>query len=102
VENGDKPGIGIELTQNAGRITGQMFLLDPDSPGDFAAGSPRTMYIHHVTEKEIRFRVDWLPDRHDEMVLRLDSPLNADRVKGVLKTADKSGRPQDYEFVRIK
>lgn len=102
VDNGDKPGIGIELSRRTETITGRMFLLEPDRPRDFAAGSPRLMQIHRTTETEIRFAVDWLPDVHDEMVLRLSSPLQGKRVHGVLESVDRSGAPRDYEFIRTR
>ena len=102
VDNGDKPGIGIELTRRAETLTGRMFLLHPDRPQDFAAGSPRPMQIHRATDTEIRFAVDWLPDVHDEMILRLTSPLQGERVHGVLESADRSDTPRDYEFVRTR
>jgi hypothetical protein len=102
VDNGDKPGIGIELTRHAESLTGRMFLLDPSRPKDFAAGSARPMLIRRYTDTEIRFRVDWRPDVHDEMVLRLSSPLQGHRVHGVLASADHSDTPRDYEFVRTR
>jgi hypothetical protein len=101
-DNGDKPGIGIELTRHTETITGRMFLLDPNRPNDFAAGSPRPMRIQHFTDTEIRFAVDWHPDVHDEMILRLSSPLQGYRVHGVLESADHSGTPIDFDFVQTK
>ena len=100
VSHGDKPGIGIELTRRTDGLTGYMFLMHPDRPHDFAAGSRRPMQIIRTTDTEIRFRVDMLPDVHDEMILRLSSPLQGRRVHGVLESVDHSGTPRDYEFVR--
>ena len=102
VDNGDKPGIGIELTRRAETLTGRMFVLDPNHPKDFSAGSARPMKIHRFTATEIRFAVDWKPDVHDEMLLRLSSPLQDERVHGVLESVDRSGTPRDYEFVRTR
>jgi len=102
VDNGDKPGMGIEITRHAETITGRMFLLDPNRPKDFAAGSARPMRIQHFTDTEIRFAVDWRSDVHDEMILRLSSPLQHERVRGVLESVDRSGTPRNYEFVRTR
>ena len=102
MDNGDKPGIGIELTRHAETLTGRMFLLDPNRPKDFAAGSARPMQIHRFTDTEIRFAVDWKPDVRDEMVLRFSSPLQGETIHGVLESVDRSGTPRDYEFVRTK
>src|SRR5690349_14978624 len=102
VDNGDKPGVGIELTRRTETLAGRMFLLQPDRPHDFASGSPRTMQIHRATDTEIRFGVNWLGDIPDEMILRLSSPLQGQRVHGVLESADGSGAPREYEFVRTK
>ena len=102
VDNGDKPGIGIELTRHAETITGRMFLLDPNRPKDFAAGSARPMRIQYFTDTEIRFAVDWRSDVHDEMILWLSSPLQGQTVHGVLESVDRAGTPRDYEFVRTR
>ena len=102
VDNGDKPGIGIELTVHAGSLTGRLFLLEPDRPHVFSRGSPRRMQIRVATDTEIRFAVDWLPDVHDEMILRLNSPLQGERVRGILESVDGPGQPREYEFVRSK
>lgn len=102
VDNGDKPGIGIELTRRGEALTGRMFLLDPNRPKNFSAGSARPMEIHRFTDKEVRFTVEWKPEIHDEMILRLSSPLQGERVHGVLESADRSDTPRDYEFVRTR
>ncbi len=99
-ENGCKPGIGIELTRTTNGFRGFMFLLDPNKPHDFGAGSRHCMEIHDFTEKEIQFAVQWLPTERDEMVLRLTSPLSGRAVSGVLLSADGSSTPLDYEFAR--
>lgn len=102
MDNGDKPGIGIELVRHAGRLTGSIFLLDPNRPNDFASGSARPMRIHRYTDTEIRFAVDWRSDLQDELILRLSSPLQGQRVRGVLESVNRAGRPRDYEFVRVR
>lgn len=102
VDNGDKPGIGIELARRTGTLTGRMFLLDPNRPKDFAAGLARPMQIHRFTATEIRFAVEWKPGVHDEMVLRLSSPLQGETAHGVLESAGRPGTPRDYEFFRMK
>jgi len=102
VDNGDKPGIGIELTRRKEELIGRMFLLEPDRPQDFAAGSSRPMQIHRATDTEIHFALDWQPNVRDEMILRLSSPLQGKRVHGVLDSVDRLGTPRDYEFVRTK
>ena len=102
VDNGDKPGIGIELTRNRGSITGRMFLLSPDRPHDFAAGSPHTMQIRYASETEIRFAVDWLPDFHEELILRLSAPLQGRRVRGTLESDEQTDAATEYMFVRIR
>lgn len=102
VDNGDKPGIGIELTRDKATLTGRMFLLDPERPKDFTAGSERPMQIHRFNDTEIYFAVDWEEDIHNEMILRLSSPLQLQNIRGVLQSTDKSGTPREYEFIRVK
>lgn len=102
VGNGDKPGIGIELTRRKGELIGRMFLLEPDRPQDFAAGSSRRMQIYRATDTEIHFAVDWQPNVRDVMILRLSSPLQGKRVHGVLDSIDGLDTPRHYDFVRTK
>ncbi len=101
-DNGDKPGIGIEIQQDEGRTKGRIFLLDPEHPHDFGAGSPNDMVIHRVTPTEIWFRVSWSTDVQEELVLRFPSQLRGHRVVGILETVDHSGAPQEYSFFRVR
>jgi hypothetical protein len=101
-DNGDKPGIGIELTRTPHGVRGFMYLLDPNKPHDFGAGSRRRMEIHESTEREIRFAVQFLPTQRDEMVLRLVTPLTGGSVRGELQSADGQETPKVYEFVRTR
>ena len=101
-DNGDKPGIGIELVRTASGIHGSMYLLDPNKPHDFAAGSRRRMEIHSASDREVRFAVQWLPTQRDEMVLRLSSPLASQSVHGVLQSVDGQDEPRAYEFARTR
>lgn len=101
-DNGDKPGIGIEIQQYDGRTKGRIFLLDPEHPHDFGAGSPVDMMIHRVTPTAIWFSVAWSPDHHEELIVRFPSELRGRRVVGILETVDQSGAPKEYSFLRIR
>ena len=101
-DNGDKPGIGIEIQQDEGRTKGRIFLLDPEHPHDFEAGSATDMVIHRVTPTEICFRVSWSTDVQEELVLRFPSELRGQRVVGILETVDHCGAPQEYSFFRVR
>ena len=102
VDNGDKPGMGIELTRQAGALSGRMLLLDPNRPRDFGAGRSFPMQIRQSTETEIRFAVDWSPTSHKELILKLNSPLGSSGVRGTLSDADGTGRSEEYEFTQTK
>jgi hypothetical protein len=102
VGNGDKPGIGIELSRTGNEIRGFIYLLDPNKAHDFTAGSRFPMEIHQTKEREIWFAVNWFPDRHEELVLRLNTPLSSNSVHAVLQSADGKDDPRDFEFIRIK
>jgi len=59
-DNGDKPGIGLELRMDAQEISGYAFLLDPDSPHDFShTGLRRPMTVISQSPNEISFRIAW-------------------------------------------
>jgi hypothetical protein len=100
VDHGDKPGIGIELTRGASTVTSRMFLLEPNRPHDFSAGSPRLMRILEASEKVIRFDVEWKPGVRSEMVLKLSEPLQGRRVRGTLEETNGSGAPEEFLFLR--
>ena len=100
VDNGDKPGIGIELTQTNDGISGWLYLLDPNKPHDFSGGSRRLMEIQKATDREIRFAVQWLPTRRDEMVLVLASPLTGRSVSAVMRSQDEKSEARTYELIR--
>jgi len=102
IANGDKVGIGIELTRTSHGVRGFMYLLDPNKPHDFAAGSRRRMEIHEFTDREIRFAVQWLPTLRAEKVLRLAAPLIGSSVRGEMQSADGQDEAQVYEFTRTR
>jgi len=100
--NGDKPGTGIELSHTPRSITGFIYILDPNKPGDFDAGSRRRMVIRASSEQEICFSVHWFPDLKEDLVLRLATPLTGGSVHGVLQQADGQSMPLDFVFTRIQ
>jgi len=101
-DNGDKPGIGIEIQQYEGWTKGRIFLLDPEHPHDFGAGLSEDMMIQRVTPTAIWFSVAWSPDHHQELILRFPSELRGRRVVGILETVDQSGAPKEYSFLRVR
>ncbi|HEV8059686.1 MAG TPA: hypothetical protein VGP68_07425 [Gemmataceae bacterium] len=101
-ENGDKPGIGIELIRTKDGLSGWLFLLDPNKPHDFSTGSRRRMEIQKASDREIRFAVQWLPTQRDEMLLLLSSPLAGRSVSAELRSQDGQDEARTYEFIRIK
>jgi len=99
VANGDKPGVGIEISRAQPQVSGFMFILDPNKPHDFDAGRRLRMQIHISTEQQIRFAVQGMPD---EMVLRFLTPLAGSSFRGELQSADGKDSPTDFEFRRIR
>jgi hypothetical protein len=79
-----------------------MFLLDPNKPHDFTVGSRRLMEIHDASGQEIRFAVQWLPTKRDELVLRLSKPTGGTSIHGVLQSADGRDEMGAYEFALTK
>ena len=102
VDNGDKPGIGIELLQTPNGLSGFMYLLDPNKPNDFGAGVRRPMEIHDSTEREIRFSVQFPPGPREDMLLRFARPLSGAHIRGELQSVDGKDDPRVYEFVRMR
>jgi len=101
-DNGDKPGFGIELTQESGRVNGKFFLLDPNKPHDFKAGRAFPTEIVQSGESELRFIVRLDDQRKDEFVVRLQDRLKGDRVNATLRDLKEGTQPIPLTFVRQK
>jgi hypothetical protein len=102
VDHGDKPGIGIELIRTAQGVSGWVYLFDPNKPHDFSAAPRHKMGIQQTGEREIRFAVEWLSSRRDEMILQLASPLESGPVHAILRSAAVDRSPTELVFVRAE
>ena len=100
-DNGDKPGFGIELTEESGRVNGTFFLLDPNKPHDFKAGKAFPTQVTQSGALELRFVVQ-LDNQKDEFIVVLQSPLKGDRVSATLRDLREGTEPVALTFVRQK
>lgn len=98
---GDDPAIGIELKRDGSKYSGTMFLLNPNAPQDFSYGPQFTMTIHSVDAQEIRYSVEFLPHEPDELVLRLNKPVDGPSFHAVMSSVDGRGEPLDFNFERV-
>jgi len=103
-DNGDKPGIGIEITAVHSKVSCHLYLLDPNAPHDFTRGKQLHVTIERQDRQNIFMSATVSPTQTDKLHLHLDAPLHpdTDEVAGVLKRTEGNGTPTEYKFVRIK
>lgn len=103
-DNGDKPGIGLELRRDAKEISGFAFLLDPDSPHDFShTGLRRAMTVVSQSANELVFRVDWNENATETLVFRFekaDWPDSFEATVTSIRGAETSP-PRVFTFKRL-
>ncbi len=101
-DNGDKPGIGIELVKSGTSVSGAVFILDPNKPHDFAAGRRCPIQVQRQEPQDLYFTVQFLPERTDKLHLHFASPLQGEQIIAILQEQDGTGSPVNYEFHRLK
>ena len=101
-DNGDKPGNGIKLVENAGRLNATFFLLDPNKPHDFNAGRAFPTDVFQVGKSELRFVVHLDDNQKDKFIVVLQGPLKGKRVNATLHDVSDESRPVPLTFVRNK
>ncbi len=82
LENGDKPGIGIELWFTNNGMIPAYYMMDSNAPGDFTKGHRFSMKTLQEDSKHFIFDVK-LPAIGDrEIHLRFDGPLKGNIATG--------------------
>jgi hypothetical protein len=99
-DNGDKPGNGIVLVEDGGRINGTFFLLDPNKPHNFKAGRAFPTEVVQAREGELRFVVRLGDNQKDEFAIVLQGPLTGKRVNATLRDILGERNPTALTFVR--
>jgi hypothetical protein len=100
VDNGDKPGNGIRLVDEAGQISATFFLLDPNKPHDFKAGRALPTDVVQSNETEVRLVVRLDNGRKDEFAIVLHGRLKGNRVNATLHDVRGESTPTTLTFVR--
>jgi len=100
LENGDKPGIGIELRTTKAGVTGIYYLMDPNDPANFHRGRKVKMRTLQDDPKYLIFAVT-LPGIGDrEVHIRFDRPLEGDRVRGMIGRTPSLALPLEFKRLR--
>jgi hypothetical protein len=104
-DNGDKPGIGLELRKDARGISGFAFLLDPDYPHEFVhTGLRRAMTVVSQSPKELIFRVAWNENATETLMFRFeqaDWPDSFEATVTSIRGAETSP-PRVFTFKRLR
>jgi len=104
-DNGDNPGIGLELRMDAQEISGFAFLLDPDSPHDFShTGLRRPMTVISRSPNEISFRIAWNETSTETLVFRFDKADWPDSFEATVISirGTESSPPRLFTFKRLQ
>jgi len=90
-DNGDKPGNGIEITKSGSGLLGKFFLLDPDKPHDFTAGT--ALELRMVPRNDRVFECSVILDNAftDRFLLKLPRSFPAKEFVGVVDSAEFDG-----------
>ncbi len=98
---GDDPALAMEITREGNHYSGAMFLINADTPNDFAHGRQFPMTIKSVDEHGIHYSVEFLSHEPDELLLALTKPVEGPAFHGVMSTVDGRGEPIDFNFERV-
>lgn len=103
-QNGDKPGIGYELRNEDGRITGEAYILDPDFPHDFSHGRRAAMTVVEQSPKEITFRVRWSRDLKATLRFQFKEVNWPDSFQAIVTEINGSEAfdAETYTFAKVK
>ena len=100
-DNGDKPGIGIELTRVGDRMFGRFFILDPGKPHDFEAGLAYAIHVKEQKNDKLICEVSLEAGHTDSFTLQLPKSFPKDQFVGVFQRSERKA-PIEYKFTRIK
>jgi hypothetical protein len=104
-DNGDKPGIGLELRRDAKEISGFAFLLDPDSPHDVShTGLRRAMTVISQSPNEISFRIAWNETSTETLVFRFEKADWPDSFEATVISirGTETSPPRLFTFKRLQ
>ena len=101
VDRGDKPPLGMELTRDSHGLGGAVYLMDPNKPGDFAAGQRFPIAVQRERPEDIFFVVFFAPHQPDRVILKLTGPIAGPEFHAVMQSADGRGDPIDFDFQRV-
>ena len=100
-ENGDKPGIGMEIRRAGHDPTCLVFLLDPNFPHDFSKGRQCPTAITFQSKDAMEFTVQWLPNLTESRHLFFPDGVQEEGFRAVFSVnSDEPG--MEYNFQRLR
>ena len=100
IDNGDKPGCGIVLVEQAGQFSASFLVLDPDRPHEFACGRSLPTETTRIDENTLRIMVRLNATETDEMLAHLPSRFDGEKVTVTIQDAKNKDRSAEWVFVR--
>ncbi len=102
VDRGDKPPLGMELIRDSHGLSGAVYILDPNKPGDFNAGQHYPIQVQRERPQDVFFIVFFAPHQPDRVILTLKEPIAGPEFHAVMQSADGRGDPVDFDFKRVR
>lgn len=98
--NGDKPGVGYEIVEGTGKISGSFLLFEPSQPHNFDTAVRIPMTIVRVSANEHHAIVRAPSGETDELSIRFVGQADASTRKAVIQQLNQPSSAGDFTFVR--
>lgn len=99
---GDKPGSGIELELNSGKLSGRYYILEPEKSDDFASGGSFPMTLSKRSSTEFICEVSFNPAEVDKFVLKLPGKFPDEEFVATTTDTEPGAEPIEFKFRKIK
>jgi hypothetical protein len=103
-DNGDKPGLGYELRNDNGKVSGDAYIIDPGFPHDFSHGRRAAMTLVKQSPGEITFRVEWDRDLKATLRFQFNAAGWPDSFQAVVAEiiGSESYDAETFTFAKVK
>lgn len=98
--NGDKPGVGYEIIDKSGKISGSFLLFEPNRPHNFETAVRIPMTLVKVSTNQYRATVHYPKSEADELDIRFDGPLEGSAKKAVIQQLNQPSSAGEFIFLR--
>lgn len=101
-DNGDKPGNGIDLELDSGKVSGKYYILEPEKSDDFSSGVSFPMTLTRRSSTEFLCEISFNPAEVDKFVLKLPGKFPDDEFVATTTDTEPGAEPIEFKFRKIK